>query len=191
MARAMATAKLAVAKLRVRICGPDIQGGRLLCSRLLCSRLLCSRVVWSWRLLRWLPACLAGCLPACLAGCVPASGSTTGGNWRVRAIAESTLSRSWSGGGLEAASPSLRRRLGQAAYLARALLAAAHVPLELVALAYVVDRVDRVGAAQRVQVIAEELHQLTPMQSRILIRPSRILVLIVPSVLPSRAATSR
>ena len=65
------------------------------------------------------------------------------------------------------------------------------VPLELVTLDFVVDRIERVDAGQGVQVIAEELHQLTPMQSRILIRPSRILVLIVPSVLPSSAATSR
>ena len=83
------------------------------------------------------------------------------------------------------------RGFGQAPDLARALLTPVQVPLELVPFDFVVYGIEGVDAGQGVQVIAEELHQLTPMQSRILIRPSRILVLIVPSVLLSSAATSR
>ena len=54
-----------------------------------------------------------------------------------------------------------------------------------------VERVEGIGAGQQVQVLAEEPHQLTPRQSRILINPSRILVLIAPSVTCSSSATWR
>ena len=56
--------------------------------------------------------------------------------------------------------------------------------------------VQRVRAGQPVQVVAAhfhmaaEFHQLTPMQSRIRIRPSRTRVLIVPRAVLSSDATS-
>ena len=56
--------------------------------------------------------------------------------------------------------------------------------------------VERVRPAQPVQVMAAQLdmaaqfHQLTPMQSRIRIRPSRTRVLIVPRAALSSDATS-
>src|SRR5262249_45084589 len=77
------------------------------------------------------------------------------------------------------------------AQLVRALLASPHVSLEAGALTGVVDGVERIHAGLDVRVGPEQSDHVTPMQSRSRIRPSRILVLIVPRVIPSRAATSR
>ena len=63
------------------------------------------------------------------------------------------------------------------------------VALELLALD-VADGVEYVAAGEYVQVLAHGLHQVTSMQSRILINPSLILVLTVPRATPSSFATS-
>ena len=68
------------------------------------------------------------------------------------------------------------------------ITAAAQVMLEPVSFCSV-DRMQGVDAGQDVQVMARESHQLTPMQSRSRIRPSRIRVLIVPRAVPSSPAT--
>src|SRR5262249_46623208 len=90
-----------------------------------------------------------------------------------------------------AAPPTARRRrrgrqagggVGHPPQLGRAVVAPPHMVLEAGALRLVVDRVDGVGAGKSVQVDAQGPHYVTPMQSRSLISPSRILVLIVPSV---------
>ena len=62
------------------------------------------------------------------------------------------------------------------------------VALELLALG-VADGVECVAAGEYVQVLAHGLHQVTSMQSRILINPSLILVLTVPRATPSSCAT--
>ena len=51
------------------------------------------------------------------------------------------------------------------------------------------QRVESVAAGQQVQFVTLDAHQVTPMQSRSLIRPSLIRVLIVPSGTPSSSAT--
>ncbi len=84
------------------------------------------------------------------------------------------------------------RGLGHAPHLAGALLAPAQVALEAPQLSLVVDGVYGICASQDVHGGSQgRPHHVTPMQSRSLIRPSRILVLIVPSVIPSSPATSR
>ncbi len=66
-------------------------------------------------------------------------------------------------------------------------LTAIQVVLEPVPLG-VIDGVEGVRPGE---FVPPELHQFTPMQSRIRIRPSRILVLIVPSATLSSLETSR
>ena len=61
--------------------------------------------------------------------------------------------------------------------------------LELLALA-VGDGVEYVAAGENVQIVTHVLHQVTPMQSRILINPSLIRVFTVPSATPSSCAGS-
>ena len=78
----------------------------------------------------------------------------------------------------------------QPAYLLLTGLTAVQMALEPVSFG-IVDGIQRVDAGQRVQIMAEQLHQLTPMQSRNRMRPSRILVLIVPSATSSSPETSR
>ena len=62
------------------------------------------------------------------------------------------------------------------------------VPLEGLPL-LIVQGVEGVAAGEHVQVVGDVRHQRTPMQSRILISPSRILVLTVPRAIPSSFAT--
>ena len=62
------------------------------------------------------------------------------------------------------------------------------VTLELLALG-VADGVQGVAAGEYVQVVTHGLHQVTSMQSRILINPSLIRVLTVPRATPSSCAT--
>src|SRR5690348_8715030 len=109
-------------------------------------------------------------------------GATGGGEYSLAHLRRRCLS------GRE---PEPRRGRRHPAHLVGALLAAAHVVLEPAALGFVIDGVDRVNAGQDVQVRTEQPHHVTPMQSRSLIRPSRILVLMVPSVMPSSSATWR
>ena len=78
----------------------------------------------------------------------------------------------------------------QVTHLVRAWLAALQMVLEALLLG-VLEGVKRVGAGEDMQVVPEQVHQPTPMQSRILISPSRILVLIVPSATFSSPATCR
>ena len=88
-----------------------------------------------------------------------------------------------------------RRGLPEAADLVLARRAAVQMMLELVQL-QAGKGVQRIHAAQPVQVAAAfshmeaQFHQLTPMQSRIRIRPSRTLVLMVPRAVLSSDATS-
>lgn len=82
------------------------------------------------------------------------------------------------------------RGLVQVAYIAHAPLAALQVALEALSLG-VIKSVKRVGAAKSMRVLPQELHAPTPRQSRIRIKPSRILVLIVPSATLSNPATWR
>ena len=82
----------------------------------------------------------------------------------------------------------LRGGVVQAPYVLLAGLAALQVLLEALSLG-VLESIKRVGAAETVQIAPHELHAPTPRQSRILIRPSRILVLIVPSAMLSNPAT--
>ena len=81
--------------------------------------------------------------------------------------------------------------LTEPADLGGARRAAAQVPVEPVALGTALDRVERVRPGQGVQILAKQFHQLTPRQSRIRISPSRILVLIAPSVTFSSSDTCR
>ena len=69
-------------------------------------------------------------------------------------------------------------------------LTAIQVVLEPVPLG-VIDGVEGVRAGEGMQFVPQELHQFTPMQSRMRMRPSRILVLIVPSATLSSLETSR
>ena len=62
---------------------------------------------------------------------------------------------------------------------------------EPVKLGALFQRVERVGAGEDVQIVTEQAHQLTHRQSRIRISPSRILVLMAPSVTLSNPATWR
>ena len=80
------------------------------------------------------------------------------------------------------------RGLSQAADLRLAGGAVVQVALELLALR-VADGVQGVAAGEYVQVVTHGLHQVTSMQSRILINPSLILVLTVPRATPSSFAT--
>ena len=82
----------------------------------------------------------------------------------------------------------LRGGVVQAPYFLPAGLAALQVLLEALSLG-VLQSVKRVGAAETVRITPHELHAPAPRQSRILIRPSRILVLIVPSAMLSNPAT--
>jgi len=75
--------------------------------------------------------------------------------------------------------------LGHGPHLADALLAPPHVPFEAPELSLVVDGVHGICAGQDVQGGPQGSHQVTPMQSRSLIRPSRMRVLIVPSEAPA------
>src|SRR5262249_17439150 len=83
------------------------------------------------------------------------------------------------------------RHLAEPVYLAGARLAADQVAVEAGEFLAWVQRVKRVGAGKRVQILAEELHQLTPRQSGMRISPSRIRVLMAPSVTFSSSATWR
>ena len=76
--------------------------------------------------------------------------------------------------------------LAQPAHLLGAFGAVLQVLLEHLALV-VVERVERVGAGQPVQLVG---HAVTPSASRILIKPSRIRVFTVPSGTLSNSATS-
>ena len=78
----------------------------------------------------------------------------------------------------------------QPAYLLVTGLAAVQMALEPVSFG-AVDGIQRIGAGQGMQIMAEQLHQLTPTQSRNRMRPSRILVLIVPRATSSSPDTSR
>ena len=60
---------------------------------------------------------------------------------------------------------------------------------EPVALGAALECVKRVDPSERVRVVAEQSHQLTPRQSRIRMSPSRILVLMAPSVTLSNPDT--
>ena len=76
----------------------------------------------------------------------------------------------------------------QAAHLRVARLAVLQVALELRPL-QVGQGVQGVAAGEHVQVVGQDLHHVTSMQSRILINPSLILVFTVPSATPSSVAT--
>ena len=113
----------------------------------------------------------------------------SGGSWRVRAAAASTRSRISAGASVVAAkamavATSRNPRTSLAHDWQRL-----RWRLNLVSSLRRVQRVEGVGAGERVQVLAEEPHQLTPRQSRIRISPSRIQVLIAPSVTCSNSAT--
>ena len=115
----------------------------------------------------------------------------SGGSWRVRATAVSTWSRISAGASVVAAkaiavATSRKPRTSLAQDWQRFRWRVNRV----ISLRRV-QRVEGVGAGQQVQVLAEEPHQLTPRQSRIRISPSRILVLIAPSVTFSNSATWR
>src|SRR5690349_11256444 len=71
-----------------------------------------------------------------------------------------------------------------------ACLAAQQMALELFPVGFA-ERVQCVGAGQRVRVGPAEPHESVPRQSRSRISPSRIRVLTVPTATPSSAATSR
>jgi len=68
-------------------------------------------------------------------------------------------------------------------------MAAGQMALKSVPLDLAVQRVEDIHAAEQVQIVAAQLHPLTPRQSRIRISPSRIRVLMLLSVAPSSAAT--
>ena len=53
-----------------------------------------------------------------------------------------------------------------------------------------VEGIEGVAAGEHVHVVGQSFHAITPMQSRILISPSRIRVFTVPSATPSSWATS-
>ena len=96
--------------------------------------------------------------------------SGTGGSCRVVATAASTLAFICSGGRDATAWPSLVAVSCSPSYLVLARLAPHEVVLEPLALG-AVDRVERVGAGEGVQVVSQQLHETTPMQSRIRIKP--------------------
>jgi hypothetical protein len=79
------------------------------------------------------------------------------------------------------------RRLAQAADFPLARVTAGHMPFEPGTLVRV-ESIERVGAGQQVEVVVAS-HEVTFMQSRIRIRPSRMRVLTVPREIPSSSAT--
>lgn len=107
----------------------------------------------------------------------------------MRAAAASTRSRICAGGTPAAAAPEPGRGLVRPADLVAAGLAVVQVMLEALP-AGALQCAKRVSAGENMQIMPQELHQFTPMQSRIRMRPSRIRVLIVPSATFSRPATS-
>ena len=80
------------------------------------------------------------------------------------------------------------RGLAQAADLGVAGGAELQVALEFLTFR-IADGVQDVATSENVQVVTHGLHQVTSMQSRILINPSLILVLTVPRATPSSFAT--
>ena len=97
----------------------------------------------------------------------------------------STRSRSEAGGAIGDGVGQQGGGLAEAGHLGLAVLALGEVPLEPGALE-VVERVDGVGAGQRVDVG----HDATPIVSRSRMSPSRIRVLAVPTGRSSMLATS-
>ena len=111
---------------------------------------------------------------------------TGGGSGRTPAMSARTRSRSCADGAVTVVSARSDAGLLQRVDLAAAGRALGQVPLELCAFD-VIERVDRIGPRQRVDVAG---HEPTPMVSRSLMSPSLMRVLAVPTGSSSMVATS-